>query len=62
LDGKKLTEKDPRILVDNKWTMSQQCTLVAKKDNSLLGSIRMSLTSRLREIIPPLCSALVRHI
>ncbi|KAF4790915.1 hypothetical protein TURU_135805 [Turdus rufiventris] len=53
-------EKDLRVLVDNALSMSQQCVLVAKMGNGILGCIRKSIASKSREVIPPFCSALVR--
>ncbi|KAK4827705.1 LOW QUALITY PROTEIN: hypothetical protein QYF61_020983 [Mycteria americana] len=47
-------------MVDNKLPMSQQCTLMAKKANSILGCISRSVASRSREVILPLCSTLAR--
>jgi len=40
--------------------MSQQCALEAKRANHLLGCIKHSIVSQLREVIVPLCTALVR--
>ena len=46
--------------MDGKLDMSQQCALTAQKDNCILGCIKSSMARRLREVILPLYSALVR--
>ena len=55
-------EKELAVLVDSKLTMRQHRALGAEAANSILGCIKRSVASRLREVILLLFSALVRPL
>ncbi|KAF7247676.1 Band 4.1-like protein 4B [Varanus komodoensis] len=53
-------ERDPRVLVDYRLNMSQQCDAVVKRVNATLGSIARSVASRSSEVLLPPYTTLLR--
>lgn len=55
-------DMDAVVLEDSKVIMSQQCAVIAEKENSILACMKKSVASRLSEVILLIYSAPVRHI
>lgn len=60
--GWSFAEEKFRVLVNDKFNMSQHCTLATVKANCGLGCISKSVARRSKEIIISLYSALVRPL
>ncbi|KAJ7404732.1 Cyclin-C [Pitangus sulphuratus] len=52
-------EKDPEVLVNSWMNMSQKCAQMAKEASGTLACIKNSVVNRTREVIIPLCLALI---
>ena len=53
-------EKDFGVVIDEKVDCSQQCAFTAQKASHIIGCLKQSAASRLREVSLPLCSILMR--
>lgn len=51
--------KNFRVLVDKEINMSHEYVLTAKKANSIMGCIKRGMDRKAKEVIVPLCSALM---
>ncbi|RMC13453.1 hypothetical protein DUI87_10991 [Hirundo rustica rustica] len=52
--------KDLGVLMDERLSMKWSYALIAQKSNCILGCIKSRAANRVREVVLPLCSALLR--
>lgn len=62
LTGWSFAEQKFKVLINNKFNMSQHCAPPTAKANCVLGWIRKSIARRSKEIIIPLCLAPIRPV
>lgn len=55
-------ERDLGVLVDGKLNTSKKYALVAKRAIYILGCIKYSIANQWKEVIVPICSALVQPL
>lgn len=53
-------EEGLKVVIDEKVDCSQQCAFTAQKASHIIGCLKQSAASRLREVSLPLCSILMR--
>lgn len=58
--GSSHAEEGLKVVIDEKVDFSQQCAFTAQKASHIIGCLKRSTASRLREVILPLCSILMR--
>ena len=54
------TKKGLGVLLDGKLTMSLQCAFMKRRANGILGYIRRNVARRLKEVVLPISTVLVR--
>ena len=58
--GRTTQEKDLGVTFSADMKVSEQCRIAASKGNQILGLIRKTITYKEKQLIVPLCKAIVR--
>ena len=58
--SKTVKEKDLGVSMNSNMKVSEQCRIAASKGNQVLGMIRRNITYKEKNLIVPLCKAIVR--